>query len=53
MFIIFGKIYLKKLDSKNDYAINNLILDNFLFNPVASSIKKIAYEGFKNGKHII
>jgi hypothetical protein len=41
------------LNPKNDFVINNLILNNQLKNPEVNSIKKIAFEGFKNEKLII
>jgi hypothetical protein len=53
MVIMLGKRYLKKWEQKDDNYVADLNLYNLFENPVACSIKKIAYEGFKTEGLII
>jgi hypothetical protein len=47
MVIMLGKRYLKKWEQKDENDIADMNLYNLFKNPVANSIKKIAFNGFK------
>ena len=47
MVIWLGKRYLKKWEQKNNNDVKELMIDKLLENPVAKSLKEIAFKGFK------
>ena len=53
MVIWLGKRYLKKWEQKSNNDVKELMIDKLLENPVAKSLKEIAFKGFKTEKLII